>query len=135
MSKRTGIMIGFLAASLIPALQFAVFALASDSNAHSAGPWEGIGFGAASLLVFYPYSAFFTALFGVPAFYLANRLRLATWWFAILTGAFFGVLLSAIFRSAKNPYVYDFLRYVPVSAISALVFWLFWHRASSRTHD
>lgn len=121
----------FLIATVIPALQFALASLVSETRAHSMAFLDGALFAAVSFLVYYPYSILFSALFGVPIFFACRRLGVITWWSALLCGALIGVLASAAFRSANGPYIYDFLKFVPVAAIAAFAFWLVWRRTST----
>ncbi len=103
MKKRTAIVVGFLAASAIPALQFVVLSLVLGVRNHSTSLSERVLLAAVSFWVFYPYSILFTGVFVVPIFFLSTRLGLANWWFSLVAGALVGICLTAIFRTANHP--------------------------------
>jgi hypothetical protein len=110
------IMLGFLAASLVPALLTAIFSPLSGGGAF-------LNF-IVSFAIFYPFSAFATALLGAPLFVLLDRFKLVSWWTATLGGAIIGVVMIrlVIFNG------YFDLSTIPIYALmgglSGLVFWV-----------
>jgi hypothetical protein len=130
MSERRAIVLGFAAASAVPALIFA--ALPSAPGTHP-GLSEALSRVATLFPFFLLYSAAFTLVLGVPAFLLCRRFGLVTWWVALLVGALAGVLISVVVRSSNQPYTDLFVSFVPASTISALTFWLVWRLARRPT--
>lgn len=130
MGKRSAIVVGFLIASVIPAIELALLSLMSEARVHSMTFLDAFLLVAVSFLVFYPYSILFAAVIGVPLFFACRRLGVVTWWSALVCGALIGTLASAAFHSARDPYIDDLLRFVPVGSIAAYAFWLVWRRAA-----
>jgi len=126
MTQRRTIILGFALASAIPALILATLAVISQPSNRAEGLLEAALLLATSFLVFFPYSAFFTLLLGVPAFLICRRFGFVTWWAALIGGILVGIVVSVIERRTNQPYTPTLLRYVPAAAIAALAFWFVW---------
>ena len=79
---------------------------------------------------FYCFSIAASTSLGGPLFLLFNHYNLVRWWSALLCGMLVGVILSALFRQPGAVHARDFLLIVPLSALSALVFWAIWRRGN-----
>jgi hypothetical protein len=123
MIERQATVVGFAVASALPALILAALSLTGESGVH-AGQWrEASLLVFISFLVFLPYSALFTLLFGVPSYLLCRRLGIVSWWAASIVGVLAGVLISLIVRSGNRPYAGEMMRLIPAAEISAIAFW------------
>jgi len=120
MTKSEATQAGLLAASLIPALLFAVFTPLS-------GTLDIKSF-LGTFLIAYLFSAIATAVFGVPIFLLFRRFGIITWWSALAGGFLAGALVSIVIRLPGPPNVRDLVIDGPIAAASALVFWLIWRQ-------
>lgn len=109
---------GFLAASILPAAYMAVvYPLSGERDLHSV---------AGSLFVFYYFAAFITAILGIPAFLLLNKLRLVTWWSAIGSGALIGGIGLVGLTSVGSMDYAGLLRFAMLGGASGLIFWIIW---------
>ena len=115
-------MLGFLAASVVPAAYLAIaFPLSGERD-----PASVLG----TFVVAYYFSALATGLVGLPAFLLLSRFRLVTWWSSIACGAMAGAIsLFAVAGSVEKTSV---LRYVAIGSVAGLAFWLVWNSGRAR---
>jgi hypothetical protein len=108
--------VGFLSASLLPAVVFAVLT-----------PILGDRFSIVQLglvPVFFVFSAAAVLLIGTPMFLILRALHLVNWWSALVAGCLGGAIVSVILRLPAHPVPGDFLIDCPTGAASAFVFWL-----------
>ena len=116
--QTTATAVGFLVASLIPAVLFAVFTpMTGTLDLRSA-----LG----TFRVTYPFSAIATILFGAPAFLALRRFGLIKWWSTLGVGFCLGALVAVVMRLPNQVDVHDLLTFAPMAAASAFVFWLVW---------
>ena len=119
MNRKRATLIGFVAASAIPAALLAILSpLSKPLNIYSI-----MGF-----VVFYPYSAAATALLGVPTFLLFRRFSLVNIWSALLGGFCDGVLVDIVISLPNPPDVRSALMFGAMAALAAFVFWSIWRR-------
>ena len=116
-------MIAFTLASAVPAVWLAIFALISEFRASTANSENPFLVAAASFLVFFPYSLFFTALLGIPGYLLLRRLGLIRWWTTVGSGAIAGAVVAVLVRPG-NLSLWQ-INFIPAGAIAGLIFWLF----------
>jgi hypothetical protein len=110
--------LGFLAASILPAAYLAVVhPLSGERDLQSV---------AGSLLVFYYFAAAITAILGIPTFLLLNKLRLVTWWSAIGGGALIGGIGAVILTSVGSMDSASLLRLSMLGGASGFLFWIIW---------
>jgi hypothetical protein len=111
--KNIWVVIGLLVAPLAPAIYFSLMTQVTSD------PASQPNFGLVPL--FYPYVLAVSFFLGLPAYLLARRLSLVTWWSALIVG----VAISALFANQ----LHDLLILCPLGAASALLFWVFAKRA------
>ena len=129
MTERSATIYGFAAASAVPPLLIFLRALPTEAGVHSV--WDAFVFLAVVFLTFLPTSALIALVVGGPAFFLARRLGLVTWWLSLLVGALAGVLAAALLISRMEE--------VPIFAmfgsIAGAIFWLVWRKRSIETYS
>lgn len=117
MNKAVSVLLGFLAAPLIPAAYYGVlFPLSGNRDVVSV-----VG----TFVVAYLLSVTGGLFLGGPIFLLLNKLSLVRWWSAVCSGALLGMLL----RIVVTPRNLDFpssLLFIVFGGIGGLVFWTFW---------
>ena len=80
--------------------------------------------------LYFPFALIAVVVLGIPAFVLLYRFRPGRWWMPVVAGSILGVpLLLAL---PGKPDLANALIFVPLSALSALVFWLVWRWLSER---
>jgi hypothetical protein len=80
--------------------------------------------------VYFPFALIAVVVLGIPTLVLLYRFRPGRWWMPVVAGLILGVpLLLAL---PGEPDLANALIFVPLSALSALVFWLVWRRLSER---
>ena len=118
MSQTRATVLGFLAASIVPAAYLAVAApLGGQRNLVSI-------FG--SFFVLYYFSFLATGLLGVPAFLVLKKYKLVAWWSAIGTGLLVGPLALVIATSLGSSNPENLLRFSAIGGIGGFAFWIFW---------
>lgn len=123
MSQTRATVLGFLAASILPAAYLAVAApLGGQRNLLSI-------FG--SFFVLYYFSFLATGLLGVPAFLALNKYKLVAWWSAIGTGLLVGPLALVIATSLRSSNPENLLRFSAIGGIAGFAFWIFWRLGRS----
>ncbi len=129
MTERGATILGFAAASLVPPLL--IFARALSTEAGVDSRWDALVFLAVVLLTFLPTSALIALVIGGPAFFVARRLGLVTWWLSCLVGALAGALAATLLLSRIDE--------VPIFAIfgsiAGAAFWLVWRNQSIETRS
>jgi hypothetical protein len=82
------------------------------------------------LLLYLPFALVAVVALGVPTLVLLYRFRPGRWWMPVVAGLILGVpLLLAL---PGQPDLANALIFVPLSALSALVFWFVWRWLSER---
>ena len=122
--------LGFIAASAVPALLMSMTALPYEPHIH--GVWDALIFVAAAFLVLLPYSALFTLFVGAPAFLLLRRFMPITLRLATLFGGLVGAL-AAVTVPAGRPLYEQLLIYALFGSIAGSVFWLIAMRGSDES--
>jgi hypothetical protein len=109
-------LLGFIAASIVPALLLAIFAPLSGDG--------GILAFIVSFAFCFPFFVFATALFGAPLFVLLERFKLVFWWTALIGGAVIGVAMVLLisFGGQRDPLT--IAEYASLGALSGFVFWV-----------
>jgi hypothetical protein len=80
--------------------------------------------------VYFPVALVAVVGLGIPTLVLLYRFRPGRWWMPVVAGSILGVpLLLAL---PGEPDLANALIFVPLSALSALVFWLVWRWLSER---
>ena len=113
--------IGFMVASLIPAVIIAVIS-----------PLDGvrdIRSILSSALIFYPFAVAFVVLLGLPTFLLLRPFRPGHWWSATIVGFLLGAIVAAVVRLPSFPALRELLQFGSMAALSAVAFWLIWRRS------
>lgn len=111
-------MLGFLVASLLPAAYLAVaFPISGQRDLQSL-----LG----SFVVFYFFVAAATAILGIPAFLVLNKLKLVTWWSTIGCGAFLAPLALFVVTFPGFPGVGILSTYAMLGGAAGCMFWIFW---------
>ena len=123
MRQGTATVIGFVAASILPAAMLSVWAPLSGT--------PSIASVAASFVVAYPFSAGFTLLLGLPAFLFLRRFAPGRWWSVLAVGFLLGIPVGIIIRLPGPPNPNDMLVHGPLAAGSTLLFWLIWRLGNS----
>jgi hypothetical protein len=117
MNKFVSVMLGFLAAPLIPAIYYGIlYPLGGNRD-----PVSVVG----TFVVAYLVAVTGGVFLGVPIFLLLNKLSLIRWWSAVCSGSLLGMVL----RIAITPRNLDFhssLLFIVFGGIGGLVFWTFW---------
>ena len=106
---------GFLAASVFPALVLAV--LWPLSRSHDLVSVSG------TFIVYFLGAITAVVLLGIPSFLILRPLAPGKWWMPLVAGSILSIPL--IFVMPGSPSL-ESLVFVPVTALSALVFWLVW---------
>jgi hypothetical protein len=115
-------LVGFFAASLVPAILFAVFSpVAQLSDIAATFGW---------LVFFYFFSAVAVLLLGVPAFLLLNRLGWVRWWSVLVTGLAGGAVVGFMVRW-PNTQTNDLIVMGGAGMAAALAFWLIWRACAA----
>ena len=120
MTERGATILGFVAASAVPPLLIFVRAVPTEAGVNSV--WDGLVFLTVVFLTFLPTSALFALVVGGPAFFVARRLGLVTWWLSLLVGALAGALAATLLL----PRTEEMLMFAIFGSISGAVFWLVW---------
>ena len=118
MKSETRTVLGFFAASVVPAAYLAVVFPLSGSR----DPASILG----SLVVTYYFSALTTGFIGLPTFLLLNKFDLVTWWSAVACGAIAGAIALSVVAGGFERTIA--LMYAAIGATAGLVFWLVWRR-------
>jgi hypothetical protein len=84
-----------------------------------------------AITLFYPFSAAFVVLLGLPAFLILRPFRPGRWWSVAAVGFVLGVLVAIILRLPRHPNPNDFLIDGPLGSLSVLVFWWIWRRGAA----
>jgi hypothetical protein len=109
--------VGFIVASLIPAIAFAlVNPLTDRGSAKSFLGW---------VFVFYLYSFLVTLFMGVPVFLVLRRFGLIRWWSALASGSAIGSLVVVLVNPSAAA-SRDMVLAVGAGALAALGFWAVW---------
>ena len=124
MRRTTAAVVGFLVASLIPALLFSVLSPVSG----------GTDIIAMLRLLpgFYVFSLLATVVLAVPVFLLFLRFRLVRWWSVLGAGFGIGALIGFIVRSPNPVQIRDVLVMSLTGVAAALGFWLVWNQAKAK---
>ena len=125
MKRRTATITAFLIAPLCPV----IVGLMTTPPRRTEDIVVSAGLG----VVVYLYALFFTALFGMPTYFLFRRLNLVRWWSAMIVGLLAGVLLGAVFRSPNHPQVSDFQLMIPSGVLVGAAFWLIWRQGKEES--
>ena len=121
-------LIGLIAASIVPALLTAFIALPQDPEVDRAT--EALAFLGATFLLALPFSALAVLIIGVPALLLCRRFSLVTWWLAMGVGLLAGVLVAAV-RPANQPVIDNIAKYMLLGAVAGLTFWAVWKHGTT----
>lgn len=114
--------LGFVAASVVPAAYLAIAFPLSDSR----DPASVFS----SFVVAYYFSALATGLLGLPLFLLLSKFDLVTWWSSVACGAAAGVVVLAVVAGRLEDAVA--LMYAALGAGAGLVFWLVWRQGRTQ---
>jgi hypothetical protein len=118
MKKAPAALLGLLAASVLPAVCFAIlYPLSGQRDLHSV---------AGTFVVSYFFTAAATLILGAPAFLLLNRLNLVRWWSAAGFGALAGVAMLLTTTSSLQVELVPAIGLATLGAMAGLVFWMFW---------
>jgi len=109
---------GFLAASVVPSLFFALFTPLSDSL-------DFVSF-AGTFLVTYQFSVLALAVLGIPTYLLFRRFNLTSLWLAIAAGVVGGVLVAILIRLPDWPDSRGLLTFGVLGAATTFTFWMVW---------
>ena len=116
MKQTTATLLGFLAASVLPATYLSVvFPLSGERDVQSV---------LLSAFVFYFFAAVATAVFGLPTYLVLKRFNLVTWLSAVGCGALAGALTIAALTASSDPSAQ--LRFTILGAAAGLLFWSVW---------
>jgi hypothetical protein len=123
MQRRTAGIVGFVVASMIPAIVFSAFTpLVERSDiVGRIGLFPG----------FYLFSASATVLVALPTFFLFLRFNLVRWWSVLGVGFAIGALMAIIVRWPTQPR--EVIIMGGIGVLSALGFWVVWTRGSEPT--
>jgi hypothetical protein len=125
MNKVVSVLLGFLAAPLIPAIYYGISYPLSGNH----DPGSVVG----TFVVAYLVGLTGGGCLGGPIFLLLDKLSLIRWWSAVLSGS----LLGMIVRIAITPRNFDFdssLLFIVFGGIGGLVCWTFW-RIGNKQED
>jgi hypothetical protein len=114
---------GFLAAA-------AVAALGLSASMVFGGGWFDLEAALMVPVVFFPFVLVAVVVLGVPTFLLMRPLAPGKWWMAVAAGLVLGFLLRCILSVMLGTSL-D-LAIVPLTALSALVFWRVWRWVEER---
>jgi hypothetical protein len=110
--------LGFLAASLVPALILAVGTpLVGDLTSRLR--WA---------LIFFLYSAAATLILGVPFFLMFLGFKRVRWWSALCVGAAIGAVVDEVLLSESTNRMRGALLFAAIGAAAGLTFWIVWKR-------
>ena len=116
MKKTSATLLGFIAASVLPAAYLAVvFPLSGYRD-----PQSILG----SFLVVYYFAAAATVILGVPAYLVLEKFNLVTWWSATGCGALAGLLTALAVTSNSDQATQS--RFAVLGAVAGLLFWSIW---------
>ncbi len=118
MTERSATILGFAAAAAAPPILVFVRALPSETTIHTL--WDAVTFFAVVFLTFLPTTALIGLIVGAPAFLLARKIGIVTWWLSILVGALAGALGAAMLFSR----LVEVQVYALFGSVAGLVFWL-----------
>jgi hypothetical protein len=114
--------LGFLAAAVFPTVMLAVLEALTTS------------YDLATVLVFsvlaFPVAATAVVMLGVPTFLVLRRFAPGQWWMPLVAGLILGMPLLLVLPGQLS--LKTALTFVPLTALSALVFWLVWRWLSER---
>jgi hypothetical protein len=122
MRTTTAAIVGFVAASLVPAL---VFSLLSPIAGRF--DWE---IALRGFPIFFFFSLLLTAVLGVPAFLVLLALKLVRWWSALAAGLVIGGLIALLLGFPNAPQLNTLVGMGGTGAAGALAFWVVWTQRS-----
>ena len=118
MNQNRATVLGFLAASIVPAAYPAIaFPLSGLQNFSSI-----LG----SFFIFYFFSCMAIGLLGVPMFFILNRYQLVKWWSATGIGLVAGALALIGITSIGSSNLEELLEFSVLGGIAGFAFWIFW---------
>jgi hypothetical protein len=123
MKSTTTMVIGLVAASILPAAYLAFFHPLSGSR--------DIASITGTFMVAYFFSAVATVALGVPALLALKRLNLVYWWSASGAGALVGVISLAVIRFGGTLDATTTWRFAVLGACAGLLFWVIYRIGSS----
>jgi hypothetical protein len=83
-----------------------------------------------SSVLYFPFALIVVVVLGIPTLTLLYPFRSGRWWMPVVAGLILGVpLLLAL---PGQPTMANALIFVPLTALSALVFWLVWRWVGER---
>ena len=129
MTERHATVLGFAAASAVPPLIIFLRALPTEAGVN--GVWDALVFLAVVFLTFLPMSALIALIVGCPAYFVARRFGIVTWWFSMLVGALAGALAVAAWLPPRAEFL---ATYPMIGALSGAVFWLVWRKRPIEEH-
>ena len=116
MTEGRAAVLGFLVASVIPpAVMSLLWPLSGELTLR-----DFVG----SFLIFYPFSALFIAVLGVPAFLVLRRFGPGNWWSVAIVGSLLGAGVAVVLDGQLVPN--DLLVACPIATVTVMVFWLIW---------
>ena len=123
MKPKLAVVLGFLAASILPAAYLATaFPLSGERDAQSV-----LG----SFFVIYFFAVAATVILGIPVFLVLNKIRLVRWWSALGAGALIGIIAVIAVTFTGSVSLPTVVRYAVLGGAAGLTFWMFW-RAGQR---
>jgi hypothetical protein len=122
MKSTTTLVMGLIAASILPAAYLAIFHPLSDSR--------DIASIAGTFMVAYFFSAVATVALGVPALFALKKLNLIFWWSAAGSGALVGVISLAVIRFGGTLDSTTTWRFAILGACSGLLLWVIYRIGS-----
>ena len=120
MNSRNATGCGFVAAVCVPPTHFALSTLSREPGIESIS--DGFTYLVIAFLTFLPYSALAGLIVGLPIFFVSSRFGLFKWWAAVVVGSIAGALF-AFTDVGSEPLTIQLLVFIPLGAISGLVFW------------
>jgi len=120
--ESTAAIVGFLVAPVVPALMLG--ALTPISPGVWPDPIAIIGL----FPIGYAFSVLFTGLFGVPAFFLARRLRLIRWWSTVTVGFAIGTAVAFIVKLPAPVSFREVITVALIGAVSGFIFWIIYEQ-------
>jgi len=120
------VLAGLAVAPIVPALAFALFSPAFNSD---------LGSIAGASVFFYLFALVPTIVLGVPAFVILLRFNLVRWWSSAVAGSLVGVVVAVVISGGASVTASALGFCAAVGALAALVFWLIARRAAVYRHD